>query len=183
MSIHAERQSGTVPVPLSKAVSRIAHRLNGQRIGAGDLAALRRLSYPDLPPAFWKLYLGEYGVPREWRENRHRADEQLDWAWASLVRAMVEMAPGPHAPRVSFAGELAASGYSEARFVRLLRAGDQDLARELRTAASWLASKGIPHVDWVPPARILLGRIGFRGIDAQSTIHRLARDYFRLADH
>ena len=183
MSIPAESQSGSEPVSLSKVVSRIAHVLNEQRIGTGDLAAIRRISYPDLPPAFWKLYLGQNGVPREWREHRHQPSEQLDWAWASLVRAMVAMAPGPHAPRISFASELAASGYSEARFVRLLRAADQDLARELRTAASWLASKGIPRVDWVPPAQLLLGRIGIRGMDAQRTIHRLARDYFRRADH
>ena len=167
------------PRRLGQVIATISYRLNADRIGPGELAELRRISRGELPAAFWRLYLTNDVVPPEWREPVGRPDRRVDLAWAALIRAMVQMAPNPHSFDRPFGTALAESGYSEDRFVRLLRAEGENLAREVRTAGVWLARKGVSAANWVQPARLLLGQSRNRGIQTEFTIHQLARDYFR----
>ena len=166
---------------LGAVVAALSRSLDARKIGAGALAELRRITDDDLPPAFWKRYLTD--VPPEWREPRGRPDQCVDRAWGRLIRAMVEMAPRPHSFERSFGEALAETGYSEPRFVRLLRAEGHDLAREARVAAAWLAAHADVKANWEQPARLLLGRpwLGLNTRDKAAS-HGLARGYFRVAD-
>lgn len=168
------------PRNLGHVVAALSLHLDKSRIGAGDLAELRRIAGDDLPPAFWRLYLNPKIVPSEWREPGGSVKVRADRAWAALVRAMVEMAPHPHAFGLPFGTALARWDYSEVRFVRLLRGEDGDLARELRIAGTWLARAGVQAVDWEQPARLMLRRLGLHVRD-RTAAHRMARDYFREA--
>ena len=170
------------PRSLGRVIASLSRQLNAERIGVGALAELRRMTGDLLPPAFWRLYLWD-DVPVELREPRGHVDEGVDRAWAALIRAMVEMAPNPHSFEKTFGAALAETGYSEDRFVRLLRAKGDDLARELRVAGAWLSRAGV-KADWERPARLLLRCLG-PSVKHQIASHRMARDYFRVAasDH
>jgi hypothetical protein len=166
---------------LGLVVAGLSRRLHAQTIGAGALAELRRITDDDMPPAFWRRYLTD--VPAEWREPGGHVDARIDRAWAGIIRAMVEMAPNPHAFERPFGTMLADTGYSEHRFVRLLRAEGQDLAREVRIAAAWLARAGAGAANWEQPAHLLLGRpwLGLHVVRHTIISRRIARDYFRAA--
>ena len=166
------------PPNLGQVIARLSQRLDANRIGTGDLAALRHMTRTDLPPAFWKIYLTH--VPEIWRQPEGRIDAGIDRAWAALVRAMVEMAPNPHAFRQPFGAALGESKYSEDRFVRLLRAEGENLARELRVAATWLVRAGIRATNWEQPAHLLLGnaRRGWK-VWPDGMRHKMAHHYFR----
>ncbi len=173
----------TAPDSLGRVVARLSAYLDADRRGAGALAELRRIAEDDLPAAFWHLYLQE--VPEEWREPDRHVVEKIDRAWAALIRSMVEMAPQPHAFDQPFGVALAATQYSEPRFVRLLRARGSDLMRELRVAGAWLARAGV-KANWEQPAHLLLGGMSPRWTRQRWTRpdgvrHRMARDYFREA--
>jgi len=108
---------------------------------SGDLAALRR---PDLATsaAFWKVY-AECIHAKEAPFSRTAEGED---AWATLVRALAIGTPiHQNSGRAGQAGEaLATANYSEARFVRLLRARGTRLHEEVTAAARFLTSKGQP---------------------------------------
>ncbi|MCY4587059.1 MAG: type I-E CRISPR-associated protein Cse2/CasB [Bryobacterales bacterium] len=163
------------PRGLGQVIATLSRHLNAERIGVGALAELRRMTGNDLRSAFWKQYLCD--VPVEWREPRGQVDARVDRAWAGLIRAMVEMAPNPHSFDQPFGAALAKTRYSEDRFVRLLRAEGEDLARELRVAGSWLARAGV-KADWERPAHLSLRGLGLN-VNPQLASHRMARDYFR----
>ena len=160
---------------LGKVIAALSWHLHADRIGSGALAELRRIGDDDLPPKFWLLYLTV--VPAEWRERNGKADARHDRAWAVLTRAMVEMGSRPHSFDLSFGTALADTGYSEARFVRLLRAEGKVLARELRVAGGWLARAGVKRVDWTRPASLFRWGPGMRTLPRVAR-HQLARDYF-----
>lgn len=166
------------PVPLARAIGRVSAALRPERIGAGALAELRRMNWREFPPGFWRFYLEH--VPIEWREPAGGPDDRIDLAWAGVLRAMAEAAPDPHGADSAFGAALAETGYAEMRFVRYLRADGEELARETRIAAAWLARKG-RKADWKAPAELVLGRIGRFGRRVRRpdrAAHRLARDYF-----
>ena len=165
------------PCSLGQVIATLSRQLNAERIGTGALAELRRMTGDNLPPAFWNRYVQD--VPLEWREPRGRVDPRVDLAWAGLVRAMVEMAPRPHSFDQPFGEALADTRYSEDRFVRLLRAEGDELARELRVAGAWLARAGV-KANWEQPAHLLLGGLGLN-VKNQISSHQMARDYFRAA--
>ena len=180
------------PVPLGRVIGRVSRTLRPERIGAGALAELRRMNWREFPLGFWRFYLEH--APIEWREPAGRPDDRIDLAWAGVLRAMAEAAPDPHVPNNSLGAALAETGYAEMRFVRYLRADGEELARETRIAAAWLARKG-RKADWRAPAELVLGRIGRLGrgvlrpdrvahrlarrvLRPDRVAHRLARDYF-----
>lgn len=171
-----EHANGTEPVTLGRILGRLSHELDGQVIGAGALAELRRITPSDRPPVFWRLYLR--AVPDAWREPGGHPNARVDDAWAALIRAMAEMAPNPLDFGRSFGSELSKAGYSEFRFVRLLRADGRELARELRVAAQWLGRKNA-KANLRPMAELLLGR-PWTGLDVRpdAAAHALARDFF-----
>ena len=162
---------------LGQVIAALSRQLNAEKIGAGRLAELRRITDDNLPPAFWKQYLTD--IPAEWREPGGYVDTSVDRAWAALFRAMAEMAPNPHSFDQRFGTVLANTNYSEDRFVRLLRAEGDNLARELRVASAWLARAGV-KANWEQPSHLMLRHLGLR-VHHRIASHRMARDYFRVA--
>ena len=173
-----DASSEKATTPLSKVISALSRELDPTRRGSGSLAELRRIRDDYLPPRFWVLYLTV--VPKEWREHKGKPDARHDRAWAHLTRAMVEMGANPLSFQMPFGRALAESGYSEARFVRLLRAEGEVIARELRTAGEWLAKSGVRRVNWMDPSSLFDWGPGMQS-SARSARHRLARDYFSAA--
>lgn len=173
--------SADEPEFIGRVLGTVSHALDADRIGAGRLAEIRRMGWREYPPGFWEFYFAH--VPEQWRRPAGGDDDEVDLAWAALLRAMAEAAPNPHAKDVNFGTALAETGYAEARFVRFLRAEGEDLAREARTAAAWLDGKG-RKANWREPAELILGRTG-RFVSGRRIRHpdtltnRLARDYFR----
>lgn len=165
------------PVRLGQLLGRLSHQLHAGRVGVGSLAELRRMTRSDRPPSFWRLYLQI--VPEAWREPGGRPDVRVDDVWAAIIRGMAEMAPDAQDFDRPFGTELSRAGYSESRFVRLLRAERADLAREFRVAAGWLGSKGA-KADLTPVANLLLGR-PYIGLDVRPAYaaRTLAHDFFR----
>lgn len=166
------------PLRLGRVLSRVANQLHADRIGAGSLAELRRMTPEEFPPAFWRLYFEQ--VPETWREP-DGPNPKLDTAWNVVVRAMAEMAPRALDFGASFGGSLADTGYSESRFIRLLRAEPGALPGELWNAARWLSLKGRTGVNWVPAAQLTLATFSRGGlpVSRERASHRLASDYFR----
>jgi hypothetical protein len=173
----------TTPKGLGSVIGTISPRLDPDRVGTGTLAELRRMAWGEFPAAYWHFTLRH--IPEPWRTSNGKPSDRLDQAWAAILCAMAEGAPNPNAFARKFGAALGETGYAEPRFVRLLRADSQDLAREVRMAGVWLARAGV-KANWVEPAGLILGRIGHlrkvedAWIDAPQTIvHGLARDYFR----
>ena len=183
----ADRNEAASADPLAKAVGRLDFALTREdgrvRIGAGELAALRRMApwRPDLPPAFWRALFAH--VPEELRRGDAR-----ERAWAVVINAMARLAPEPHNPRAPLGAALSGSdaghdAYSEPRFVRLLRAEGEDFVRELGVACRWLAAKG-RSVDCIDLARFVLVRLAERRPSDrdETNTRRLARRYFEARD-
>ena len=162
-------------VSLARVLARIGRSLTPTGIGTGPLAEIRRMTPGSPPPAFWRLYLEV--VPTALREPAGSFSVRADRAWARLIRAMAEAAPTQPGRKPSFGAALATSGYSESRFIRLLRAEGDDLGREARVAARWLAVKGA-DADWWLVAQLLLDGTT-PDAHRERAVHRLASDFFR----
>lgn len=182
----ADRKDAASADPLARAIGRLDFALTPQdgrvRIGAGELAALRRMApwRPDPPPAFWRALFAH--VPEELRRGAAR-----ERAWAVVINAMARLAPEPHNHHAPLGAVLAGSddgrgAYSEPRFVRLLRAEGEDFVRELGVACRWLAARG-RSVDCIDLARFVLTRLAERPSDRdENNTRRLARRYFETKD-
>lgn len=157
---------------LSSTVHRVAGHLARDEhqggISTGDLAQLRRID-PSEPytPALWKILL-------ELVPDGHRMGPERERRWAILLMAM-GICAGLHTPSVPFGAALTEAGWSELRFVRLLRARGDRLAKELRRLAQYLASKN-QRADWVDVAWLLFVQDGDH---AEETRQRMARAYYR----
>lgn len=165
---------------VSSIVGRIARALGGE-LSPGDVAALRRLDPASgLSPAFFRVVAEiiepATSLPADgpWRDAAERR-------WAAVTRVLAILA-GLHAPRARLGEALAAAGYTELRFERLLRAHDEALWDEARRAAHYLASKGQP-ADHAGFAQIILSDGAPHG---EATRRRLARQFYgalRRASH
>ncbi len=139
----------------------------------GEIASLRRLSPQDpAHPAFFRLaarFLEPAGhLPSDgpWRDLAERR-------WACVVNGLALLGD-LHRPGASLGEALAESGFSELRFVRLLRAQDAALWDAIRSVARFLISKGQP-ADWSDPALLVFSD----GADwAESIRRRIARRYY-----
>lgn len=160
---------------LGSVLADVANRLRPERIGAGSLAEIRRMVPGEFPPAFWRFYFAE--IPGPWREPHGAPNEGIDRAWSVLLRSMAEMAPRILDFDVPFGAALANTDYSEARFVRFIRADAEALPRALWEAAHWLAQKG-RAVNWQPVAEAVLGGLALP-VSPEKARRRMARDYFR----
>lgn len=140
-------------------------------LSTGDMADLRRVQ-PEEPytPALWKLMedLDLRGRPgwldQETRETR----------WAALMMGMA-MNAGLHDYGVPLGEALAEAGWSELRFVRLMRATDTRLVQEVRRMAQYLGSKD-QRADWTDVGRLLFSQ---EGDVADSYRRNIARPYYR----
>ena len=173
--------------PTQEALAYLASLLGRDREEGGvspdDRAELRRMGPLDaaLPPAMWRLLSAPDLVacvrdiaPANWTEGER--------ALAILVQAMMESgASGDE--RIGAA--LAASGYAEQRFIRLLRArGPADVADQARLAARWCATKGEGlrftdryRLDGFGP---FILEAALSGRDADRRAHAIARNYFAI---
>lgn len=167
--------------PFRKAIGSLAFHLHPDRIGTGAVAQLRRMDpgAAVLPPVFWHTLFAH--VP-EALSGRAKAER----AWAVVLNGMAHMAPHMPGPQPDLGEALAATGYSEPRFIRLLRAEGNAFIQEVGTACRWLSAKG-ESVDWAGFADLIRLRLtdatgagtGDIALKAQKLTHRIARSYFR----
>lgn len=165
---------------IARAAFDLSLHLDPERIGTGGMAELRRMEASDgfLPATFWRLLFR--AVPDEIRGSAPSHDR----AWALLIHTMALIGPKPHATDARFGQALAETGYSEARFVRMLRTDDHTFEKDLRASATWLADYG-KRIDCRGLARFILSKSqGFQqgfGLSPSHETHRLARDYFGVS--
>ena len=139
-------------------------------LSQGDIAALRRMDPRRPPSAFFKVeglvldgHLPGDAARREDQETR----------WATVILGLAQLGD-LHRESRRLGAALAASGFSEIRFARLLQADAEQLVDELPSLARFLAAKGEPG-NWASAARLILstGRA-----DEESTRRHFARDYY-----
>lgn len=138
----------------------------------GDRAELRRIA-PEAPitPALWKvlLLLEEAGAQVGVGDER---------SWATLLMGMafcVSPHENLHDYGTPLGRALADAGWSELRFVRLLRARGETLDVHVRRVAQYLASKS-QSADWAHVADLLF----YQGGDVAEEIRLgIARSYYR----
>lgn len=171
---HFELEPTTLPrESLSTLVARITTAID-KRLGAGDVAALRRMQSHDpscIP--FWKIVAGDLAPSLP--PTGARRDE-MERRWAVLLSAMAELR-GLHRPRCPLGRALAQADFSEHRVLRLLRAHGEVLGDSVRTVAHYLGSKAA-GADLRDLAWLVLsdGRS-----DEEKARRQIARDYFRWA--
>ncbi len=168
-----QSESSTVRPTLASLVERIHHILmRGEGVlSTGDVADLRRMDPWEIRAAgFYKLVgavldpdLPGDGPERDRRETR----------WAAAVVGLAHLGEF-HRPGVRLGSALVQAGFSDQRFVRLLRADSERIVDEVPTLARFLAAKGTP-ADFTDAVRLLLssGRS-----DEESVRRRIARDYY-----
>jgi CRISPR system Cascade subunit CasB len=171
MSSDPRTEAAGEPRPLTRTVGALAHFVE-HGASPGDVAELRRL-LPEEPgsPAFWRL---AGTLLAEELRGGGPALEAREKAWASIVNALA-LTAGLHTPARPLGAALAAAGYSELRFTRLLRAHGAALAPEVRGAAAFLAAKAEPF-DATDLAQLVLSSGG----PSEEAVRRgVARTFFR----
>ncbi len=167
-----EPGEGSAVPDLVGLIGRIADLVD-RGLPVGDVADLRRMEPGDIgPPALWKLIalvLEPAGQMRGTDPGR-TLDEQR---WASVVNCLAWLR-GLHHPGCRLGNVLATSGFSELRFLRILRTAGPALAKAAQGSARWCASRG-ESVDAVDLARLILSD-GRR--DEELVRRQIARDYF-----
>jgi CRISPR system Cascade subunit CasB len=136
-------------------------------LSTGEMADLRRIS-PDEPftPALWRLLMMlNLDESPGWIRR-----EQWERRWATLFMGMAHCA-GLHKYEISLGEALAESGWSELRFVQLMRAKDETLETHLRRVAQFLASKN-QEANWTDVARLLFFQTGEAGEKIRLSISR-----------
>jgi CRISPR system Cascade subunit CasB len=149
---------------LYSIVGRLAHVVD-KILGNGEVADLRRLR-PEDPacPEFWKVMAEYWDMPYDNDEARKRA-----CLLSGLARTK-----GLHDFHASLGKALVDAGYSELRFVRLLRAQDRGLFKEIELMAEFLSSKS-QTANWTQAAELLFTK---DDENAESLRRRIARDYY-----
>jgi len=140
------------------------------RLSTGELANLRRAS-PEEPytPALWKVLFE--CVPESWTAGANR--DLKERRWAALLMSMAAC-PNLHDPTVSVGEALAEAGWSELRFVRLMKFKDKDLFLAMRRLAAYLVSKN-QAANWTDLADLILDQ---NGPWAEKHRRRISRDYY-----
>lgn len=186
---------------LGKSVGQAAGLLGSERLSNGDRAALRRIS-PEAPftPALWKvLYRLEQHEAPGWFGSGTREERQRMWErrWATLLMGMAFCARPQEADRrkrhlhdyetplgaalFDAGGSETRAGWSELRFVRLLRSSGEALEVEIRRVAQYLASKSQP-ANWADMARLLFNQPNDLSLTARDIAEKcrlsIARAYY-----
>ena len=157
---------------LGRTVGKLNRIFDGESgLSTGDMAELRRVE-PDEPytPALWKLMVDlDLEQTPGWLSS-----EERETRWAALMMGMA-MNAGLHDYQTPLGDALAEAGWSELRFVRLLRARGTRLVEEVRRMAQYLGSKD-QRADWTDVGRLLFSQQG----DAADSYRRdIARKYYR----
>lgn len=144
------------------------------RLGPGQIAELRRLDVErPSAPTFWAVVATELDahLPPDGAVVARRAAERR---WAVALRALAVLA-GLYRKGHRLGAALAAAGFSEMRFQRLLASPEDRLPDEIATVARYLAAKG-EAFDWFDLVRLAVEVDPTAADDARRDI---ARDYFR----
>lgn len=170
-SASIEEKTDNNKVDYGQAVGKIASMMEQKgSLSRGDLAELRRIS-PDEPftPALWRLLL-----MLNLDESRWHQQEIWERRWAALFMGMAHCI-GLHSYQTSFGQALAEAGWSELRFVQLMRARDETLEKHLRRVARFLSSKH-QKANWTDVAWLLFAQTGKAAEDVRLNI---SRNYYR----
>lgn len=140
-----------------------------RRLGAGDLAALRRLD-TERPsaPVFWRLVADVAGPGGGYpgREERERR-------YAVVLRTMAELRDVHRSGRRT-GRALAEARFEERRLLQLLRARGPALAHAVRTTCHFMVSRGVT-IDGMGLVRLVLSE----DRPWEERVRRdVARDYF-----
>lgn len=158
----------------AKAVSRLATLMHTGALSTGDVAALRRMDPRHPPLAFFKIE----ALLFERASNNDAGSVGLGTRWAAITAGLAILGHRHRDARQDRSQELgralAACGFTELRFSRLLQADADHLIDELPMLARHVASKDVT-VDWLGAARLILSA----GTEREQSIRRrLARDFF-----
>ncbi|MBF0416142.1 MAG: type I-E CRISPR-associated protein Cse2/CasB [Magnetococcales bacterium] len=157
----------TIIPTLAGLMSRTAHEGG---LSSGELAELRRWRYGGTVPATaWRL-LAQYV------DSRAKLRPEGEERWFAVLSGMAHMAPHPHNKGFEAAPGriLAAHGYSENRFIKLIDSQDQAFFDAVARTCRYLRAKGVA-MDWGRFAPLVLAQ------DPQRADHHrrlMARDYF-----
>jgi CRISPR system Cascade subunit CasB len=158
-------------IDYGKIVGTIAGMMQQEgALSTGEMADLRRIS-PDQPftPSLWRiLTLQDLDNSPPWLSQG-----QWERRWATLFMGMANCS-GLHNYSTSLGAALAEAGWSELRFVQLMRAKDETLETHLRRVAQFLASKN-QEANWTDVARLLFSQSGDPGERIRLSI---SRDYY-----
>lgn len=158
-------------IEYGKIVGKVAAMMQQEgALSTGDMADLRRIS-PDQPftPALWRiLMMLDLDESPVWVRQ-----EQWERRWATLFMGMAHCA-GLHSYNTSMGEALAEAGWSELRFVQLMRAKDETLETHLRRVSQFLASKN-QEANWTDIARLLFFQTGESDEKVRLSI---SRDYY-----
>src|SRR5690625_695068 len=153
---------------INNQVGKIASLMNQNgALSNGDLAALRRTS-PDNPftPTLWRILLSlDLNESPPWISQ-----ELWERRWATLLMVMAHNV-GLHTYSVPFGESLALAGWSELRFVQLMKSRGENLEKHLRRTARFLASKN-QAANWSDAARLLFSQSGEIGNNIRLSISR-----------
>ena len=168
-TLQAPNEATASETDIHSVIGKIAYAME-HYLSNGDLAQLRRVS-PEEPysPALWKMLLSY--VPESW--TRGPQQDEKERQWAAVLQGMA-MTTGLHDLNVPLGQALVKAGWSELRFVRLMQAQGDDLIKEVRRLASFLASKA-QTADWSDIAQLLFNQ---EGEWAKRHRRRIARDYY-----
>jgi CRISPR system Cascade subunit CasB len=158
-------------IEYGKIVGKIAGMMQKEgALSTGEMAELRRIS-PARPftPALWRILL-IYDLDKSPGWISQKVWERR---WATLFMGMAHSA-GLHNFTISFGEALAEAGWSELRFVQLMRATDDTLETYLRRVAQFLAGKN-QEANWTDVARLLFYQSGDAGENIRLSI---SRDYY-----
>ena len=163
-------ETTTTESTIHSVVGKIAYAMENH-LSNRDLAQLRRAS-PAEPytPALWKVLLTY--VPPSWTGGSKQDEKER--LWAHLLQGMA-MTAGLHSQGTPLGWALAQAGWSELRFVRLMQARGDGLAKEIRRLASFLSSKS-QTADWLDIAQLLFNQEGER---AERHRRHIARNYYQ----
>jgi CRISPR system Cascade subunit CasB len=150
---------------LSEVVNHISHAIKTY-LGAGEIAELRRLSPKDpASPTFFKV-AAQFLEPARFLPETGSWRDLLEQRWACILQGLALLGE-LHQPRKNLGEALAEAGFSELRFVRLLKGQGTTLWDAVRGAARFLNSKG-QAVDWSEMADLVLSD----GADWAETVRR-----------
>jgi CRISPR system Cascade subunit CasB len=155
-------------IEYGKIVGKVATMMHQEgALSTGEMADLRRIS-PDQPftPALWRLLMMlDLDQPPGWIRR-----EQWERRWATLFMGMAHCS-GLHSYDTSLGEALAEAGWSELRFVQLMRAKEETLETHLRRVAQFLGSKN-QETNWTDVARLLFFQSGEAGEKVRLSISR-----------
>lgn len=162
------KSESTERIEYGKIVGKTATMMQQEgALSTGEIADLRRIS-PDQPftPALWRLLMMlDLDESPDWIRQ-----EQWERRWATLFMGMAHCS-GLHSYDTSLGEALAEAGWSELRFVQLMRANDETLETHLRRVAQFLASKN-QEANWTDVARLLFFQTGEAGEKVRLSVSR-----------